>query len=81
MTYGRVPCIFLLSGRKLELTEKGQKMTRKDYILIADVLKGQQAPHNDTETLWRVACALADVLEGDNPNFDHARFMTACGVN
>lgn len=56
-------------------------MTRKDYVLIADVIKGQQAPHNDTDTLWRVACALADVLEGDNPNFDHARFMTACGVS
>lgn len=56
-------------------------MTRKDYVLIADVIKGQQAPHNDTDTLWRVACALADVLEGDNPNFDHARFMTACGVD
>lgn len=60
---------------------KGQHMTRKDYILIADVIKQNHAPHNDSETLWRVACALADVLENDNPRFDHSRFMQACGVS
>ena len=55
-------------------------MTRKDYILIADVIKQHQAPHNDTDTLWRVSCALADAFENDNIRFDHARFMQACGV-
>ena len=55
-------------------------MTRKDYVLIAQVIKDQHKPHNDTDTLWRVVDALADVLEEDNPNFDKSRFILACGV-
>lgn len=59
-------------------------MTRKDYVLIAAALNGA-CP--DTRRLvreyngWHVAvCALANALAADNPAFDRARFLKACGV-
>jgi hypothetical protein len=55
-------------------------MTRKDYRLIANALKALQAPHNDTDTLGNVAYSLADVLQYDNPRFNRAKFLEACGV-
>jgi hypothetical protein len=59
-------------------------MTRKDYVAIAQVLK-------DANNVWRTegiqARALtllctnfARILADDNPCFDRARFLKACGV-
>ena len=53
-------------------------MTRKDYVMLANVIKAQRKPHNDTETINEIALNLADVLEDDNPNFDRVRFLWAC---
>ena len=53
-------------------------MTRKDYVMLANVIKAQRKPHNDTETINEIALSLADVLEEDNPNFDRVRFLWAC---
>lgn len=58
-------------------------MTRKDYIAIArafatagtTTLDGVHLP-----TLRLLADRVADVMEADNPNFDRAKFLTACGV-
>jgi hypothetical protein len=47
-------------------------MTRKDYVLIADTLANL--------TLSLVAEELATALETDNPRFNRARFLDACGV-
>lgn len=55
-------------------------MTRKDYVMIADILKGQQKAHNDLETIEEIAYSFADVLEEDNPRFDRHKFLVACGV-
>lgn len=65
-------------------------MTRKDYVLIAEVLKGSRpAPYTDLENLtsrnmwsiWRTTSRnMADALASDNPRFDRARFLEACGV-
>jgi hypothetical protein len=37
------------------------------------------------DAMWRqwrtVCCRFADVLAADNPRFDRARFLAACGVN
>lgn len=60
-------------------------MTRKDYVLIADTFaKFQKIQDLDQTINWTgadLARNLADVLQGDNPRFDRARFLDACGVN
>jgi hypothetical protein len=59
-------------------------MTRKDYVLIADTLANLMQDFNncgdDSVSLSLVAEELADTLATDNPRFDRARFLTACGV-
>lgn len=70
----------LIGANGTELTEKGHDMTRKDYNLIAEAIKNQVAPHNDSKTVWQVANAISDSLALDNPRFDSYRFMQACGV-
>ena len=57
-------------------------MTRKDYQLIADaVRKAMTADHGwDTRPICRTARDIADALASDNPRFDRARFLAACGV-
>jgi hypothetical protein len=62
-------------------------MTRKDYVLIAGILNNSNdaaRKFQDTQgelMLTHVAIELADALQGDNPRFDRARFLDACGVN
>jgi hypothetical protein len=48
-------------------------MTKKHFIEIAAVL-------NDTGAPFGTCNALADVFAADNPRFDRAVFLTACGV-
>ena len=59
-------------------------MTRKDYVLIADTLSNLMKDFNncggDSVSLSLVAEELADTLANDNPRFDRARFLDACGV-
>ena len=54
-------------------------MTRKDYVMIADTIA--TAWHASADSKADLAYKFADVLEEDNPRFDRARFLTACGVN
>jgi hypothetical protein len=53
-------------------------MTRKDYVIIADVIATSW--HDSAETKRTIAQNMADALGADNPRFDSARFLTACGV-
>lgn len=62
-------------------------MTRKDYVLIAACLAAVRADctadkHREHEfaALDAVARDLAHQLANDNPRFDRARFLAACGV-
>jgi hypothetical protein len=59
-------------------------MTRKDYVMIAEVIADLMADFNngrsDEFSLSLVAQELANALEADNDRFDSARFLTACGV-
>lgn len=68
-------------------------MTRKDYQLIADAIKGSNVHYQFTEGsestrnadayrngVANVANTLAFVLSRDNPRFDRAKFLKACGV-
>ena len=67
-------------------------MTRKDYIKLAGALyesrlvdlspkKGSLAKDKAFRDAHRSACfAVADTLATDNPRFDRARFLEACGL-
>ena len=60
-------------------------MTRKDYELISKVLyNSAQAtsvnPFTGKTLYDSLVEDFADALAGDNPRFDRARFLDACGV-
>lgn len=62
-------------------------MTRKDYVMIAKHFKGsinyEQSFNNNqagANSLKFLALTLSSSLEKDNPRFDRARFLDACGV-
>jgi hypothetical protein len=55
-------------------------MTRKDYVLIAEVLKNFRGDQGDVIDRDKMGYALAEALQADNPNFDRARFLIASTV-
>ena len=65
-------------------------MTRRDYVAIAGAFMAARAdiankePADAVETLKDGASYaaehVADALAKDNPRFDRARFLAACGV-
>jgi hypothetical protein len=60
-------------------------MTRKDYELIAGVFLDLSSDFcnggEDTISLSLVASELSKALATENPRFDRARFIKACGVS
>lgn len=58
-------------------------MTRKDYVMIAEVINRNTVLLSESAFIdfARMAEDLATELQNDNPRFDRARFLTACGVN
>jgi hypothetical protein len=59
--------------------QEENKMTRKDYVVIAEVIKNLDEVI-DSYALEVLADNMAEALESDNPRFDRARFLVACGV-
>lgn len=55
-------------------------MTRKDYELIAKVLKNSDEVADDM-TRNALADMFADALEDENPRFNRETFLRACGIN
>jgi hypothetical protein len=55
-------------------------MTRKDYQLIAAVLKSYATEGIPVDDRDAIAYDLADALAKDNPRFDRERFLVAAGV-
>lgn len=55
-------------------------MTRKDYQLIAAVLKNYATDGIPLDDRDAIAYDLADALGKDNPRFDRDRFLVASGV-
>ena len=63
-------------------------MTKKDYVRIAAALNGARVTDSEiisAKALYNngvdnAAHRIADALADDNPKFDRARFMAACGV-
>lgn len=65
-------------------------MTRKDYVLIAAAISDSkcmyagQSPEyaRGVRTQFQVtAQKIAAALQSDNPRFDRARFLKACGIS
>jgi hypothetical protein len=54
-------------------------MTRKDYELIAKVLKDFTGDSGDVIDRDKIALSLALALELDNPRFNRERFLVASG--
>jgi hypothetical protein len=59
-------------------------MTRKDYVLIAATIKNQFTYYEDltpeAKALKELALRMAYEFTLDNPRFEYARFLEACGV-
>lgn len=59
-------------------------MTRKDYELIAGVLRVARdtwaGNNSGTWAVEGIAQRLSDALAADNPRFDRERSLRACGV-
>lgn len=63
--------------------------SKKDFNAVADILRRAEAYDSSrpdytcgaVETRAYVAHALADLYQRQNPRFDRARFLAACGVN
>ncbi len=53
-------------------------MTRKDYVMIAEVIATSW--HASADSKRDIAINLAEVFETDNPRFNRDRFLSACGV-
>jgi hypothetical protein len=64
-------------------------MTRKDFVLIANVLLASQptnwspnVPQSLADSRWEtVVHCMAAALADTNTRFDRERFLKACGVN
>lgn len=60
-------------------------MTRKDYVMIAEAINEAREgsatmPHGDRSYgAFAAAEAIAYALRRNNPRFEKARFMEACG--
>lgn len=57
-------------------------MTRTDYILLADALRGSRPDtHGENYAGWQMAAnAIADALENQARGFDRELFLRNCGV-
>lgn len=57
-------------------------MTRKDYVILAEVIRKEAITWNPdgvgASAVSSLAYALADKLAQDNPRFDRERFLEAC---
>lgn len=53
-------------------------MSKKDYIELANIMRGNMA--RDPGLVRDIAENIASVCAADNPLFDRARFLKACGV-
>lgn len=62
----------------------GYEMTKKHYELIAEILVQAHTPkHHSVHEYNRwlsMVKRFALMLEADNPNFDRAKFLWACGA-
>lgn len=64
-------------GMKSVSEQLEEATTRKDFQMVADLIKG----HESAEKRKELATHHAGIFKKQNPRFDHAKFMKAAGVN
>jgi hypothetical protein len=64
-------------GMKSVSEQLEEATTRKDFQMVADLIKG----HESAEKRKELATHHAGIFAKQNPRFDHAKFMKAAGVN
>jgi hypothetical protein len=61
---------------------ENEKMTKKDFELIAQIIRDCDTIDDLTVEQHRlIAIKFSQQLKVTNPSFDHAIFMKACGAN
>lgn len=68
-----------LHSARAFLERKKITVTRKDYELLASVMRGALEAGGDSDTLFDVSLRFANACEGGNARFDRKRFLKACG--
>ena len=56
-------------------------MTKKNYIAAAKMISLMTYDIHTTGERAAVVNAFVDFFESDNPRFDRARFLDACGID
>lgn len=64
-------------GLKSMSEQLEEATTRKDFQMVADLIKG----HESADKRKELATHHAGIFKKQNPRFDHAKFMKAAGVN
>lgn len=62
-----------------ELRLKNPRWTKRDYEMVAEVLKNRYSEKN-SEVIDMLAFHFAEKFGKDNAAFNEKRFLTACGV-
>lgn len=53
-------------------------MTKRDYEMIAAVIKSVQKDHGTSLVITDITVKLGYLFKADNPRFDKDRFIAAC---
>jgi len=59
------------------LTQEDSNMTRKHFVELARIVAELDAPKS---VRFDLAISLSVLASNDNPHFDHAKFLHACGL-
>jgi hypothetical protein len=62
----------------IETMAEGANMSRKDFQLIADVLKASSTSSENCRVIKELAVSFANELIKTNPRFNTKRFVEAC---
>ena len=55
-------------------------MTKKDYKIIAGILKSAYQSEPQRDCVKNIIKAFEEILASDNPRFDKQKFFDACGI-
>lgn len=55
-------------------------MTKKDYIILSGIVEGAKGIKRADDAVAYIAREIAWACAYDNPSFDRASFLKACGI-